>query len=335
MKTRKKIRIGIIGTGFGYKVVFKSLKKNKDLKVIGFTNKNGGRRLIKSYIYFENWKRLISSNKIDAVFITSPPNTHKEIVDFALRKNKHIFCEKPCTTSLRNINYIVKKFEKKKNLSFMVNYEFNEIKAFKFFKRNILTKKLNKENISLIWNIQLKKKKKSWKENSKLGGGLLFNFVCHALSYIENLFGKIVHIKSNIIIKKSFQSLNANFYIDNGQKLKMKMRVDYGYAKSKPIHNLNLLTGKTKYKLGSKTESLYDQFSIEKLTRGQQKKILFKPRANRIDFRIEPTYKNSIKFSNWIKTKKKHKPSIYEAQRVHYLINQILKSSRYKKILYV
>ena len=68
MKTRKKIRIGIIGTGFGYKVVFESLKKNKDIKVIGFTNKNGNRRLIKNYIYFENWKRLISSNKIDEGF---------------------------------------------------------------------------------------------------------------------------------------------------------------------------------------------------------------------------------------------------------------------------
>ena len=90
MKTKKKIRIGIIGTGFGYKVVFKSLKKNKDLKIIGFTNKNGNKRLIKSYIYFENWKRLISSNKIDAVFITSPPNTHKEIIDFAFSKRSNL-----------------------------------------------------------------------------------------------------------------------------------------------------------------------------------------------------------------------------------------------------
>jgi len=329
----KKIRVGIIGTGFGYKVVFKSLKKNKNLKVIGFANKNKKIKLAKKLIYFKDWKTMISSDKIDAVFITSPTYTHKNIIIYALNKKKHIFCEKPCTTSLKDINYIVKKFKKKKNLSFMVNYEFSEIQAFKSFRKIILEKKINKKDISLVWNIKSKKKKNSWKMNPRLGGGILFNFACHTLNYVESLFGKIIFLKSNIIINKKFQSLNADLRLEKQLNLKIKMKVDYANKKFTPSHSIDLLSGKNRYKLNSRASKLHDQFIIEKFIKGYKKKILFGKKSKKIDFRINPIYNNSVKFSNWIRSNKINRPNIYDAQRVHYLISKIIKSSKQKKMV--
>ena len=329
----KKIRVGIIGTGFGYKVVFKSIKKNKNLKIIGFANKNKKIKLAKKFIYFKDWKTMISSDKIDAVFITSPPYTHKDIIIHALSKNKHIFCEKPCTTSLKDINYVMKKFKKKKNLSFMVNYEFSEIQAFKFFRKIILEKKIKRKDISLVWNIKSKNKKNSWKMNSRLGGGILFNFACHALNYVENLFGKIIFIKSNIVTRKEFQSLNADLCLKKQLNLKMKMRIDYANKKFIPSHSVDLLVGENGYKLNSRAANLHDQFIIEKFIKGRRRKILFGKKSNKIDFRINPIYKNSMKFSNWIRSNKINKPNVYDAQRVHYLISKIINSSKQKKMV--
>ena len=37
IKKMKKINVGIIGRNFGYKVIFKALKKIRDFKIIGFS----------------------------------------------------------------------------------------------------------------------------------------------------------------------------------------------------------------------------------------------------------------------------------------------------------
>ena len=53
------------------------------------------------------------------------------------------------------------------------------------------------------------------------------------------------------------------------------------------------------------------------------------------DTQIEPTYKNSIKFSEWILKRKINNPNFQDALRVHYILEAILKSSKYKKIFFL
>ena len=61
----------------------------------------------------------------------------KKIIKFAIKHNKHVFCEKPLTCSEKEANYVCKLIKKKKKISHMVNYEFPEIDAFRFFKKRI------------------------------------------------------------------------------------------------------------------------------------------------------------------------------------------------------
>ena len=80
----------------------------------------------------------------------------------------------------------------------MVNYEFAEIDAFSFFKKKIINNiKINR--IYLDWFININKRSgRNWKENHSKGGGIIFNYVCHAIYYLEFLFGKIVSIQTNV-----------------------------------------------------------------------------------------------------------------------------------------
>ncbi len=69
----------------------------------------------------------------------------------------------------------------------MVNYEFVEIDAFRYFRKHILNK-VKIDKIDLKWFLDPKQKNNTWKENHSKGGGLMFNYVCHAIYYLESFF---------------------------------------------------------------------------------------------------------------------------------------------------
>ena len=178
------INVGIIGRNFGYKVIFSALKKIKDIKILGFSVKNKKiNNLPKHVKIYKNWKSLVDDKKINAIFISTPPKTHKEIIKYSIRKKKHIFCDKPVTASLKDITNICKEIKKKKIINY-VNYEFNKIEAFQTFKNKYFPKiKIKKVDINWIIKIP-SKKRSSWKNIHKLGGGNFFNYICHILFYL-------------------------------------------------------------------------------------------------------------------------------------------------------
>jgi len=97
---KNKINLGIIGKNFGLQVVYKAFLKNKNFKVLGFSYKSkifDKLKIPKNVKVYTDWKNLILDKKIQAVEIDTPPVTHKKIVNFAIKNNKHIFCEKPFT----------------------------------------------------------------------------------------------------------------------------------------------------------------------------------------------------------------------------------------------
>ena len=134
---QNKINIGIIGKNFGYNVIYKSFLKNKNYRVKAFcfkSEKVKNLAIPKNIKIYSSWKKLILNKNIDAVAISSPPTTHKTIVGFAVKKNKHIFCEKPLACSFDDANFLCNLIKNKK-ISHMVNYEFADIDAFQFFKK--------------------------------------------------------------------------------------------------------------------------------------------------------------------------------------------------------
>ena len=184
---QNKINIGIIGKNFGFHVIYKSFLKNKKYKIKGFSFKSKKKdkiRIPKNIKIYSNWKKLILDKKINAVIIATPPVLHKNILKFAIKHNKHIFCEKPFTCSYKEADFICN-LARRRNISHMVNYEFAEIDAFHFLRKKIINNiKINK--IYLNWFININRRSTAnWKEDHSKGGGMMFNYVCHAIYYLE------------------------------------------------------------------------------------------------------------------------------------------------------
>lgn len=58
-------------------------------------------------IYYDSSKKLIHSNEVDAIIITSWGETHEELVLECLKAEKPVFCEKPLATTLEGCKKIV------------------------------------------------------------------------------------------------------------------------------------------------------------------------------------------------------------------------------------
>ncbi len=316
----KKINVGIIGRNFGYKVIFKALKKIKAFNVIGFSYKKKKFMSFPGDIkVYKNWKSLISDKKINAVFISSPPKTHKEIIKYSIKKKKHIFCDKPVTTSFKDVSEICKDLEGK-NITNSVNYEFNNIEAFKIFKKKYFHKlKISKVNVK--WLIKIpSKNRSSWKNSHKMGGGNFFNYICHILFYLEDFFGNLEIKSSNFENTTNKFNLVTNFL---SQKKKIKIRLDFKTINKKsnlkPSHKIIFNTNKGKFVLVTEMNNIYDQFYLLK-----NKRVIFKPKNINFDFRLKPTLKNIISFKNSINNNIKSKPNFDSAKKIHYLIREII-----------
>ena len=318
-KKMKKINVGIIGRNFGYKVIYKALKNIKGFNVLGFSVKNISNKLLPENIkIFKNWKSLVSDEKIKVVFICSPPSTHKKIILYSIKKNKHIYCEKPVCKSFKEISNIYEKLRNKKLIHF-VNYEFNKIDAFQEFKKKYIPKiKIN--NVNICWLIKIPTKGRSrWKNNHSLGGGNFYNYICHILFYLEDFFGKVEIKDSKLIEKKNKFELVTNLYSTNNKmNINLVFKTIDKNSKLQPYHKISFCSNKGNYILFSKTNNLYDQFIIKK-----NKKVLFKPSKINFDFRINPTYQNILSFKKDIYKKKNGKLNFIVAKRIHLLINRI------------
>ena len=339
---QNKINLGIIGKNFGYHVIYKSFLKNKKYKIKGFSfnaKKKEQIKIPKSVKLYSSWKELILDKTINAVAVAVPPLLHKSIIKFAIKNNKHVFCEKPFTYSYKEANFICNLIKRKKNISHMVNYEFTEIDAFLFLKKKIINN-ININRIYLNWFIDIKKRSKTnWKESHSKGGGIIFNYVCHAIYYLEFLFGKIASIQVNIFFKKTnkIKTLKGIIFFENGLSTQLNVKVGSIKERFRPVHQLKILSDKKTYILETNMNSLSDKFKLVTFSKNSNKlnKILFKSEKNQDDFRIKPTLNNSKKFSSWILNGKKQTPNFFDAKRVHLIINKMMISSKKKKKIYV
>jgi len=338
---KNKINIGIIGKNFGYNVIYKAFSKNNKYEIKGFSfnsKKKIGINFPKKIKIYHDWKRLVLDKKINSIVVATPPSLHKKIIKFAINNNKNIFCEKPLACSYQDANYICNLIKRKKNICHMVNYEFAEIDAFLFFKRKIINNIKIKE-IHLNWFVNQKKRSnKNWKENHSKGGGIMFNFVCHAIHYLELLFGRIIAVKVNICLEKNkkIKTLKGNIFFVNGLSARLNIEIGETKNKKEPIHQLKIISNKKIYHLESKLNSLTDKFHLRVVKnnfKGKFGKILFRNKEDNDDFRINPTFKNSKKFANWILKDQMMSPNFFDAKRIHLITRKMILSSKKNKLV--
>ena len=110
MNKRSKIRVGVIGTGRIGKLHIEHLAQNipeAELVAICSLNRAGAETLANQFNVpkvTNDYTVLLADAQIEAVLVASATNTHVEMSQAAAKAGKHIFCEKPISLDLEQID---------------------------------------------------------------------------------------------------------------------------------------------------------------------------------------------------------------------------------------
>lgn len=122
------IRIGVIGYGYWGPNIVRNLHSTEGAQVVSLCDTRQERLKLakKTYPAIEittNPNELISSPDIDAVAIITPVFAHYELAKNALNNGKHVFVEKPFTSTVSQAEELIEIADKKKLIT-MVDHTF-------------------------------------------------------------------------------------------------------------------------------------------------------------------------------------------------------------------
>lgn len=145
---KKNINIGIIGCGHWGPNYIRNFDNIGGCKV-KFACDLSKQHLDKIKVRFphidttRDYKKILNSDKIDAVVISTPATTHYELIKKALLKKKHVLVEKPLVTEVKEGEELIN-LSKKANKVLMVAHTFLYNPSIRSLKRYLQNKALGK-----------------------------------------------------------------------------------------------------------------------------------------------------------------------------------------------
>ncbi len=199
------LKAGFIGFGRMGITHFSILNNHPSVKITCVCDQSRTMlKILKKYLditTYSDHKEMIEKEHLDFVVISTPSNSHAEIIRYALDHNLHIFTEKPLALTEKEGREIVDKIEGR-NLVNQVGYvnRFNEV----------FMEAKNLVNTGIIGEVRsfcsemygatiLKDAKNNWRGKKSAGGGCLYEFASHCIDLVLYFFGKPVQVKGSVL----------------------------------------------------------------------------------------------------------------------------------------
>jgi predicted dehydrogenase len=122
------IRVGVIGYGYWGPNVVRNFHGLENCHVAAVCDKNPdalrrARRIYPHMRLTTDFSAILTSPEIDAVAVVTPVWTHFELAKAALQNGKHVFVEKPFTSTSKQAEELIE-LAQRKNLTIMVDHTF-------------------------------------------------------------------------------------------------------------------------------------------------------------------------------------------------------------------
>ena len=126
MNEKKYIRLGLIGCGSATKLVYGGSKKVPNVKIIAAVDPHvtRARKFAGREYSYKDTKEVYKNKELDAVYIATPPYLHKPMIEEALRRHKHVLCEKPISGTIADAREIQRLDNKYSDLKVGINYQY-------------------------------------------------------------------------------------------------------------------------------------------------------------------------------------------------------------------
>ncbi|QOR64647.1 Gfo/Idh/MocA family oxidoreductase [Cytobacillus suaedae] len=189
-----KIRVGIIGTGFGAKVHAPLMKLHGGFEVVAISSVSRGnvdevRNTSLVDNVYTDWKLMLKKEELDLVVVASAVHLHKEMVLAAYEKGVHVLCEKPMAFDRSETEEMISARENVGRLG-LINHEFRFLPA-----RSKVKEILESGNLGDITHIRyqasfanytgLSTRSRGWLGQKETGGGMLGALGSHMIDALH------------------------------------------------------------------------------------------------------------------------------------------------------
>jgi scyllo-inositol 2-dehydrogenase (NADP+) len=140
---------------------------------------------------YTDYKAMLAEEALDCLFVATPSKHHAAIVETALNRGLHVFCEKPFALE-PEVGFQLADLADSKRLVNQVGYHYRFVAAFREAKRllaqNIIGD-LHHLRAEAYGPVVLRPKGSTWRSQKSEGGGCLFDYACHAIDLVNYLVG--------------------------------------------------------------------------------------------------------------------------------------------------
>jgi predicted dehydrogenase len=332
---KNPIRVAIIGCGVVGLRRKAFIQKNKTFLLVAMSDIKFKKKfsLLKDIHCYKYYNDILDKDIVDAVFITLPNYLAAKVTMQFLKKNIHVFCEKPPARTLKEIQNVkkIKKEKSKIKLKYGFNHRYHS--SIKMAKKIIDERRLGKIiNLRCIYG---KSKIKTfeigdWRSKRKYsGGGILLDQGIHMLDLISYLHGDFSEVYSCISNKYWKHNVEDNAFVllrdkdgvvaslhSTATQWQHQFSMEITFQKGL-VDLKGILSGSKSY--GKETIKILSRDDISKKNKG--KKYFFK---------TDNSWSDEVnEFGNLIKNKvSKYEGNIFDAEKIMLAIDRIYKADK-------
>jgi len=174
-----RVRIGIVGLGFGRSVLIPAFRAVPNAEVVAVASRHDDRARSIAHEcgiprHFSSWQEMVSCPEVDAVCIATPPALHSDIAIASIGARKAVFCEKPLAVDSKDAGSMWAE-ARDSGLVHAVDFEFRHVPAWRFLKSLLQNGEAGAlRSISINWTVSSwadPNRPWSWRSENSAGRG--------------------------------------------------------------------------------------------------------------------------------------------------------------------
>jgi len=202
----KKLKVGIVGSGFGERVTLPCFYAAKGVEVIAFASRAPGKVRKSARAYgvtqvLSSYEKMLEIKELDLVCIETPPFLHCEMVKKALSAGKHVLCEKPMALNAPEAAEMAK-MAKESNCIALIDHQMRFHPNIRKIKAMIDEGELGEiRQVDLTYLTAARMEKDipwDWWSDLTVGGGQVGAICSHFVDMLRWWFGEIVSVRGNV-----------------------------------------------------------------------------------------------------------------------------------------
>jgi predicted dehydrogenase len=179
------MRVGVIGTGFGARVVAPAFEAVEGCEVVEVVSPRDARAV----------ETMCRRADLDLVSVHSPPFVHASDIRLALANNHNVLCDKPFSMEVPEAEALVAEAEQAKVIH-LLNFEFRfhplRVRIKELIDEGAIGRPSHVQWTHLSAGSRVPLRRHGWLFDRKLGGGWIGAFGSHAVDFVRWVFGEVV-----------------------------------------------------------------------------------------------------------------------------------------------